>query len=118
MKNQKTPVSRSKVDVGDRVGAVSHTDGNRLFLFGYGSYVGERRPGDFKKEERPVGDIGALLAETNSPHPLIRLDDGSFVWACECWWGPEDDVKTNADRYEVETISIQDRRTASPAQPS
>ena len=40
---------------------------------------------DWKPVER---DYPFWFPETN---PRIKLDDGSTIWGCECWWGVIDD---------------------------
>lgn len=100
----------SRCSKGDRVGAVSHTEGKRLFLYGYGTYLGRVKPSEC--EEKPIGVIGEMLVEADSENALIQLDDGSHVWGCECWWGSEELVQKQCERFEVETVSIRDKRAA------
>lgn len=57
---------------GDRVGVI--TDAARPE---YGVYLGHQTGG-------PLG---------NYPNPKIKLDNGSIVWGCQCWWGPEEEIK-------------------------
>lgn len=67
---------------GDRVGAISHSKDDVLYLFGYGVYEGDFVP-DPSLGVRIFGD---LLRVNN---PQIRLDSGKLVYGCECWWGAE-----------------------------
>lgn len=60
---------------GDRVVAIEQADSDTVYIFGYGTYVGDELP--------PRGI--SLLPDV--PNPKIRLDDGSIVWGCQCWWG-------------------------------
>jgi hypothetical protein len=31
---------------------------------------------------------GDFLYEDSFENPRIRLDDGTCIWGCECWWEP------------------------------
>lgn len=105
--------------IGSRVFAISHNDEKNTYLFGFGVYEGDTLPLDksdiaearaatLKKTDTllraavaedglAVADEGkfakAVLREAeNIGNPRIRLDDGRYVWGCECWWGPEEDM--------------------------
>lgn len=85
------------VKVGDRVGAymsLSREDGV-AFFFGYGTYVGNEVPPN-------EGHLSftSYLSGLRRMNPKIVLDGGEVVWGCECWWGPEDEVKA-----EIATMS-------------
>lgn len=81
---------------GTRVGAVLSANKDEVKFLGFGLYVGD---------EKPPGDIvffGGLLSEIyerqpefsrDYTNPKIQLDNGDVVWGCECWWGPEEEVK-------------------------
>lgn len=45
--------------------------------------------------EQP-GDRFAMVMK----NPRIRLDDGSIIWGCECWWGKADEGVTLEDAQE------------------
>lgn len=74
--------------VGDRVGAMRNANAEKVFLFGYGVYEGEK----------PCPHL------SNIPNPCIKLDDGTVVWGMECWWGPEDKIKQAIRNRAVEII--------------
>ena len=77
-----------KTPVGARVGALSHGEEDRLYLFGYGVYLGELYP--------PLGTPGLFgtdASELGVRNPCIKLDNGKIVWGCQCWWGPEEAIK-------------------------
>lgn len=78
------------VKIGDRVGAISHADKDRVFLFGYGVYAGDEAGGPMDQ-----------LMEEPWANPKIQLDDGSVVWGCECWWGPEARIREKIGSREV-----------------
>lgn len=82
--------------LGDRVGAISHTDRNVLFLFGYGVYLGEFHP-----PKGTPGLFGMDASESPNDNPCILLDSGKIIWGCQCWWGPEEKVKRTVDRYPI-----------------
>ena len=70
--------------VGDRVGAIlGRTEEGETKFLGYGVYEGEGVPIE------AVGPIAEALVETKSTNPMIRLDSGSVVYGCECWWGTD-----------------------------
>ncbi len=82
--------------VGDRVGAICDSSAKRIRIYGYGVYEGDH-PCPF------FGDI---------PNPRIGLDNGQIVWGCECWWGPEDEVKHMVDQSpaSIEEVDIEKHR--------
>jgi len=80
------------VKKGDRVGAVQKTDGDTIYMFGYGIYRGEEIP--------PSGfchDIGIK-------NPKILLDDGNIIWGQECWWGAEEEIKNQEASFKNTVI--------------
>jgi hypothetical protein len=89
--------------VGTRVGAVSHSEDDKVFMFGYGEYVGDKVPGEDGLPETPGGFMGEV-------NPCIKLDSGQYVWGCECWWGTEKSVKTKFGDREVVIVDIDERR--------
>lgn len=66
-----------KHEVGARIGALLSVDDEVVHFLGYGTYQGDQLPPDF-----PL------------PNPKLELDDGSIVWGYQCWWGPEDAVRS------------------------
>lgn len=87
--------------VGDRVGAISHSDGDVLYMFGWGTYQGDEVPPP--KTRGPFGDHH----KWGIANPKIMLDDGGVVWGCQCWWGSEAAVKARVAKYrEVKTQSL------------
>lgn len=76
-----------KIVKGARVGAMAEADDTMVRLFGYGTYEGDEVP--------PPGIIGPYGLDMHSPglsNPKLVMDNGSVVWGCECWWGPEEGV--------------------------
>lgn len=105
------------MEVGTRVGAVLSADATTVKLLGYGVYEGNFLPpgaeepnADYVKrlfhpdpvptkegetEEQAIANLSSILA--GSPfhaNPRIRLDNGEVVWGRECWWGPEEGVRS------------------------
>ena len=72
--------------VGERVLAYNPTSLDTIHVFGYGTYDGDLTGG-------PLGDI---------PNPRITLDNGKIIWSCQCWWGPEDEVKEDLNEAKAE----------------
>jgi len=72
--------------VGTRVGAIRSIDDDTAYLFGYGVYEGKHL---------------LLLVGTEIRNPRIKLDNGKVVWGCECWWGPEQQIRDRIDGLKV-----------------
>jgi len=83
-----------KIEVGQRVGAISHSSGGTVYFLGYGVYEGE-----FVPDAVAGGFMGKMLHEINRVNPRIKLDNGKTVWGCECWWGPEEEVRASLDNF-------------------
>lgn len=89
---------------GIRVGAMRSADKEKVYMFGWGVYEG-----DFVPDE--AAGFGAEMArEAGRTNPRIRLDDGTVVYGCECWWGPVADVEASIQGREVVTVSIEEAR--------
>ena len=73
--------------VGERVGAILSADEAGVKFLGYGKLEGEFIP------PTEIGGLGVFLNELGIPNSKITLDNGEVVWGCECWWGPEEEVK-------------------------
>ena len=96
--------------VGDRVGAVSHSEGDTIYIFGYGVYAGDEVP------DTAGGWMGEGLRENGVTNPKIVLDSGKVVWGCECWWGSEESVRKNIEGKTVVEIDIEEaRKDAKPS---
>ena len=91
--------------IGDRVGAIlgSNKDGG-IDFFGYGVYEG-----DFISTEA-VGFMADIARELSHENPRLKMDDGSIVYGCECWWGPEDKVRKLLEGRDVNIVSIESIR--------
>ena len=81
--------------IGERVGAIQSADAMTVELFGYGTYEGDHVPPE--DVEGPFGRLGLFGAK----NPMIRLDDGTVVWGCESWWGPEEKIRAAIKGREV-----------------
>jgi hypothetical protein len=73
---------------GTRVGAILSFAKDEVEFLGYGEYVGDRVP------DEAVGPVAEALREYQQRNPCIKLDNGEFVFGCECWWGTEEEIKT------------------------
>lgn len=83
-----------------RVGAINDVSDSQVEFFGFGNYVG-----DFVPTEA-VGWLADIAKEVGRKNPKIELDNGEFVYGCECWWGGEDAVKKEIEKYKVEGLKI------------
>lgn len=103
----------ARVSVGERVGAIAHTDEktNTAYIFGYGRYDGV---------VMPPPDSGVLFfgAPLNRPNPKITLDSGKVVWGCECWWGTELEVRRMIRGKTVVELDIDAERAKADAAPA
>jgi hypothetical protein len=91
-------------EIGQRVGAVSHSKDDTIYLFGYGVYEGDHVP---------PPEIGGF--NTGFPNPRIKLDSGKIVYGCECWWGSEDAVKRRLEGMKIVEVDIDTERAAAAA---
>jgi hypothetical protein len=41
---------------------------------------------------RPLADRATDLAKALGMNPVIKLDNGGYVWGAECWWGDATDA--------------------------
>jgi len=104
--NRKNKKGDVKPKIGERVVAISHSDDETIWLFGFGVYEG-----DFVPEEvgGPLGVLGEMCREMNRGNPRIRLDNGKVIYGCECWWIPEE--KTTLDtKKKVVVLDIEEER--------
>jgi hypothetical protein len=89
------------VKVGERVGCFLSIVGDTALFLGFGVYVGDEvPPNDGRKS------LTEFLAGERRSNPKIVLDSGDIVWGCECWWGPEDEVKDQLTKLKVKNVSI------------
>ena len=92
---------------GIRVEAIVSANVLEVKLFGYGVYQGDEIP--------PLGIIGPFgeMNQFGIRNPKIQLDSGEVVWGCECWWGPEDKVKTIIGTRTIKLITPSQYRKSS-----
>lgn len=94
----------SKVEIGDRVGAILSADKDTVKLIGYGTFQGNKVP-----PEGSAG-MGSMLHQAGVSNPCIRLDDGSLVFGYECWWGSEEAIKSKiGDRQVIQVDMTKER---------
>lgn len=98
-------------EIGQRVGAISHGDGDTVYIFGFGIYEG-----DFVPEDGAGGFIGAAARKHNVTNPRIKLDSGKRVYGCECWWGPEAAVRQRIEGKTVIERDIDEARAEAAAE--
>lgn len=78
---------------GTRVGAIFSMNTETIKLLGYGVYEGVFTPGKIENVPLPAGFVGETISSERLTNPLLKLDNGEYVWGCECWWGSEEGVK-------------------------
>lgn len=113
---------------GIRVGAISHSKDDVVYMFGWGTYEGDfpRRSGpgfggeanvqvaqaaEVFKEHCPWAteeDVEAFL-DRATKNPRIRLDNGKTVWGAQCWWGTEEAVKQRIQGRQVVYLDIDEQ---------
>lgn len=106
---------------GMRVAAILKADKTTVYLLGYGTYDGDfERPEDMgitpdEARELLVGedvveDIDGealdLVVAAFNKNPRITLDSGDIVWGCECWWGPEHDLREAWERLGQQVVMV------------
>lgn len=89
--------------VGDRVAAVSSVSGDTARVFGFGVYVG-----DYQLPLGIVGFMADALSGAGIPNPAIKLDNGDYIFGCQCWWGSEEGFKARYAGYQIETVPVPD----------
>ena len=85
---------------GSRAGAILKADAKTVHLIGYGVYVGDEIPPE------NVGGFNLAI-----PNPKIELDNGKFVFGCECWWATEDEVIKMVGFRKVVDVDIDKHRS-------
>ena len=81
------------VKIGSRVGVICKADEETMYMFGYGTYVGDEVP------TNAVGWMPDLMRETGITNPKLVLDNGDVVWGCESYWSAEQVVKEREKQY-------------------
>lgn len=84
---------------GERVIAIAYSEGNTIYYYGEGTYIGYL----------PIpAEVNAMFAGIDNP--CIELDNGKSVWGCECLWGNVEKAKKVYAKYKWELIDIDERR--------
>lgn len=83
----------SRFKTGTRVGAVMSSNDEQMDFLGYGTLVEPRVPAE------AVGFFADGLRELGRDNPTIQLDSGQVVYGCECWWGPEEEVRKMVEKH-------------------
>lgn len=97
--------------VGERVGAIARADKETVWLFGYGTYQGERVPD-------PALGVRMFGMPMDHENPCLLLDSGKLIFGCECWWASEARVKEIiGDRRVVEVDIVAERAAAQETRP-
>jgi hypothetical protein len=131
-------MAREITPIGTRVVAVSHSEGNKLFVFGRGVFEGYFLPptinlpegiAKFQQEYATQASMTPDLPPTFSEdearkaiilsqsNPRVRLTEtldgqplNDSVWGYECWWAPEDTFTAKSGKYEIVTITVAEHR--------
>lgn len=102
------------MEKGTRVWAVLGKEGDMLYTFGEGVYVGNEIP-----EQKDIDEYGtkrswlAMLKEINRANPKILLNTGKNVYGCECWWtSSEQRIKDMYEQFpnKVKEIDVSEYR--------
>jgi hypothetical protein len=131
-------MERKQPTIGDRVIAISHSDGPVVYTFGYGTFQGYFLP-PYVNEVEALADIqlGYREACTNIPdlpavlpddvartmllldnaNPRILLESGKIVWGYECWWEPAEsfDALPKPDGFKLVDMDIDVARAQAAA---
>ena len=94
---------------GTRIGAFYALGRTRAILFGYGAYEGDfAPPEDILGTMGPVGRLGVMV-------PRLKLDDGTILWGCECWWATEEEVRSLMAGVRLSIVRIETLRNRNRA---
>lgn len=88
------------IKIGARVGTICDADKDTVNFFGYGTYVGDEVP------PKGVCFFGIDLNSIGHKNPKIVLDNGDVVWGCQCWWGPEEQIKKAIGDKKVNIVPV------------
>jgi len=92
-------------EIGQRVGAILSANDDTVEFLGYGVYKGDYPP------KEAVGFMAKALTKAKVPNPQIKLDSGGVVYGCECWWGPEEEIKKEIEKYKkIKKVNIDEVR--------
>lgn len=126
-------MTKQEPQPGDRVYALLDMNENNARLLGYGVYEGEfAAPGAESFEQFWSGQPeewkeGVLKDATldqlkeryaTNPflnNPRIKLDSGHTVWGCQCWWGPEAELKEHYPRLNIIQVNMDEWARTVPA---
>lgn len=91
-------------EIGDRIGAILSADREEVRLLGFGTYQGKEIP------PPGINLMGIDLNSIGLMNPKLLLDNGKIVWGCECWWGPEAEVRASFGNRRVAEVDIEIER--------
>ena len=92
-----------KHEVGMRVGVLREANETTVYLYGYGTYEGEKIPDG-------TGPVAEALRLADCPVTVLRLDSGEAVYGFECWWADEETVRRVIGDREVVQVSVKEDR--------
>lgn len=122
--------------VGDRVGAMASAGARAVCMFGYGVYEGDHvRPDEAPGVFGTIAEIKESAVEVYGPekqwtesqrrafdrlvaNPRIRLDNGDVVWGCQCWWGPEAEIRKTIGDRPVAIVPVPPENKTGPKPPA
>jgi hypothetical protein len=85
------------------------SNAKQIAFLGYGTLVESRIPAE------AVGFLAESLRELGRDNPTIELDSGKIVFGCECWWGPEDEIRKIVEKHpnvvEVDIDTVREQYT-------
>ena len=89
---------------GSRIGAIFGGDEETktVTFLGFGVYVEDAIPVE------AVGFLAELCQTVNRKNPRLELDNGTVVYGCECWWGPEAKIKGELEAYKEAGYTVVD----------
>lgn len=85
------------METGPRVIAIRDSDveNKKLFIYGYGTHVGDR----------PV-DLFQLGEGFEVDNPAIELDNGGTVYGYQCWWGSVEAIEKKFHDFEFIEVDL------------
>ncbi len=77
----------------DEVGAIQSIEGQTVFMYGYGTYIGQ-----------------ISQKNMNVSKPNILLDNGKNLFGIECIWGSKEEIEVLVSNKEIVIIDPDDVR--------
>lgn len=79
-------------------------DDQEVRVYGFGVRVADEIP-------TGAGGFGKIIEDLGHKNPCILLDNGKKVYGCECWWGPEEEIRSIITGRKIVVVDVEKART-------